>query len=610
MPCSPDLALPGAIAAVLANLDEAGLSRHIQLTVSDAGGRILYATQAYCAALGYSTDEVVGRDYRMFASGEHPEGFFRAMWDTLQRGRDWRGEVCNRRKDGQAIWMALTVFRLPVPAGQDTCFVTLSADITERCQAEAEHRKLEGVLSQFLQGDPVPTFVIDEHHVITHWNRALEAITGLPAARMVGSSQAGRVFYGEDRPVMADLIVDGHFEELEHWYHEHYRPSRVVPDAYEGEGYFPHLGGSGRWLSFTAAPLRDESGRIIGAIETLVDITERKEAEEILKRSQIELEVLVDKRTAQLAQAKAELEADVIKRQQSESELRRRNAELTDLNERLNAAQNQLAQSERLASIGQLAAGVAHEINNPIGYVQSNLGALDGYLNDLFELIDGFEHALDALPADHPAAQAARALKQRKELDYLREDVPSLLTESKEGIARVRKIVADLKDFSRVDTSQEWQFANLHQGIESTLNIVNNEIKYKADVVREYGQLPEVECLPSQLNQVFMNLLVNAAHAIERERGCIRVRTGAGDEQVWVEVADNGSGIAAEHLSRIFDPFFTTKAVGKGTGLGLSLSYGIVQKHGGSIEVSSQVGEGTTFRITLPIRQTSKDSVS
>jgi signal transduction histidine kinase len=163
--------------------------------------------------------------------------------------------------------------------------------------------------------------------------------------------------------------------------------------------------------------------------------------------------------------------------------------------------------------------------------------------------------------------------------------------------------VQDLKDFSRVDARQEWEWANLHKGIDSTLNIVNNEIKYKADVIKDYANLPDIECLPSELNQVFMNLLVNAAHAIESERGTITIRTGVTDGHVTVEIADTGTGIAVENLQRIFDPFFTTKPVGKGTGLGLSLAYGIVKKHHGQIEVESQLGRGTTFRLSLPIRR-------
>ena len=295
--------------------------------------------------------------------------------------------------------------------------------------------------------------------------------------------------------------------------------------------------------------------------------------------------------------------AAVLSAQQVQA-LIRSNEALVELNSKLQLAQDQLMQSEKLASIGQLAAGVAHEINNPVGYVFSNFGTLERYLADLFRMLGAYEEA-EPLLANTPAAQRLAALRQEIELDYLKEDVPTLMAESCEGIKRVRKIVQDLKDFSHVDARQEWEWVDLHKGIDSTLNIVNNEIKYKADVVKQYGTLPEVECLPSELNQVFMNLLVNAAHAVSKERGTITIRSGASADgsQVWIEVEDDGCGIARENLSRVFDPFFTTKPVGKGTGLGLSLSYGIVKKHGGRLEVDSEVGRGTRFRVSLPVRR-------
>ncbi|MBC7734016.1 MAG: ATPase [Bacteriovorax sp.] len=276
---------------------------------------------------------------------------------------------------------------------------------------------------------------------------------------------------------------------------------------------------------------------------------------------------------------------------------------LKEANGKLSEAQDKLVQSEKLASIGQLAAGVAHEINNPIGYIFSNFGTLEKYLADLFEMLAGYQ-AAEVDMAGTPSAAKLKALRERIELDFLKEDIPTLMAESKEGITRVRKIVQDLKDFSRVDAHQEWVWSSLQQGIDSTLNIVNNEIKYKAEVVKEYGVLPDVYCLPSELNQVFMNLLVNAAHAITAERGTITIRSGsdAAAATAWIEVSDNGAGIPKENLTRIFDPFFTTKPVGKGTGLGLSLSYGIVRKHHGQLDVRSEVGLGTTFRVTVPVK--------
>jgi two-component system, NtrC family, sensor kinase len=281
-------------------------------------------------------------------------------------------------------------------------------------------------------------------------------------------------------------------------------------------------------------------------------------------------------------------------------DLLKANKDLQELNSKLSDAQSKLMQSEKLASIGQLAAGVAHEINNPIGFIFSNFGTLEQYLDDLFQMLDAYEKAEPHIGDGNTLARI-RQLKAELDIKYLKEDIPNLMGESRDGIQRVRKIVQDLKDFSRVDARQEWESVDLHAGIDSTLNIVNNEIKYKADVVKHYGPLPEVQCLPSEMNQVFMNLLVNAAHAITAERGTITISTGVDGANAWVEVADTGAGIAPENLQRIFDPFFTTKPVGKGTGLGLSLSYGIVQKHGGRMEVSSELGVGTRFRITIPI---------
>jgi two-component system, NtrC family, sensor kinase len=459
-------------------------------------------------------------------------------------------------------------------------------------------------LSAFFDGSPVPAFAIDVDHVVTHWNKACERTTGVPASSMIGTRSQWAPFYPKERPVLADLIVSGTAEEMvDTYYRQKFRRSPIIPGAFEAEDFFPQMGENGRWLFFSAAPLRDQNGRVVGAIETLQDVTKRKLAEKNLHKVQVDLEHLVAKRTAQLAQANSTLEEDIRQREAAEAELLRRNAELTELNVKLSMAQEQLMQSEKLASIGQLAAGVAHEINNPIGYIFSNFTALEHYLEGLLGMLSAYEEA----EADIASPSVLARLKSRRlevELDYLKSDLPNLMEESMEGIIRVRKIVQDLKDFSRVDTNLQWQCADLHQGIDSTLNIVNNEIKYKADIVKEYGSIPEVECLSSQINQVILNIVVNAAHAIGPERGTITIRTGAAADVVWVEISDNGCGIPAENMTRIFDPFFTTKPVGQGTGLGLSLSYGIVQKHQGSIDVRSVVGQGTTFRLALPIRHT------
>ena len=270
---------------------------------------------------------------------------------------------------------------------------------------------------------------------------------------------------------------------------------------------------------------------------------------------------------------------------------------------RLEEVQRQLLQADRLSTIGQLAAGVAHEINNPIGYVQSNLVTLSDYLSNLFRLLSVQDSALRQLRTAQPDLLAQiEQVREEIDFDFLAKDLPTLLAESQEGISRVRKIIQDLREFSRAGHTEAWTLADLHAGLDSTINIVWNELKYKVELVKHYGDIPPIECLPYQLNQVFMNILVNAGHAIE-ERGQITIETHASGDYVYVEISDTGKGIAPEHLGRVFEPFFTTKPVGKGTGLGLSISYGIVRKHSGEIDVRSEVGEGTMFIVKLPVRQ-------
>lgn len=270
--------------------------------------------------------------------------------------------------------------------------------------------------------------------------------------------------------------------------------------------------------------------------------------------------------------------------------------------ERLTRVQQQLLQADKMASIGQLAAGVAHEINNPIGFISSNLNSLGQYAEDLKAVLDAYDALLHECESHAVLAEKTKEVSQvreEKDIAYVLSDLGNLIDESVEGAQRVRQIVADLRDFSHVD-NPEMAEEDINELMDKTLNVAWNELKYKTEVVRELGEIPAIQCYGGKLGQVFLNLLVNAAQAI-KERGTITVRTGRQDEHIWVEVADSGCGIPPENLDRVFEPFFTTKDVGKGTGLGLHLAHTIIHAHGGQISVKSTVGEGTTFRIELPI---------
>ncbi|MHB1590031.1 MAG: sensor histidine kinase [Sulfuricella sp.] len=256
----------------------------------------------------------------------------------------------------------------------------------------------------------------------------------------------------------------------------------------------------------------------------------------------------------------------------------------------IETAQRQLYQAEKLASIGQLAAGVAHEINNPIGFIRSNLGTAQQYVRGLSRLA--------ALMKTGDIAQC-RAAWEQADTGFVIEDFAALLRESIAGADRVAKIVADLKGFSSVDQAEE-EIVDLNDNLRFASNVLAGQLKGKAELVLELGALPKTLCLPGHLNQVFLNLLLNAAQAI-MDQGRITVQSDAAGNEIRIRISDNGCGIPAGNLDRIFDPFFTTREVGSGTGLGLTVCRDIVQAHGGRIEVESKVGAGTTFTVYLPV---------
>ncbi|MFH1847271.1 MAG: ATP-binding protein [Candidatus Omnitrophota bacterium] len=344
----------------------------------------------------------------------------------------------------------------------------------------------------------------------------------------------------------------------------------------------------GRYIPvlFSGAVMKDEDGNINSIVCVAKDITELKRAESVIQEKRIELE-----------EANRELE-------KNEGTLRKMLHDLRETHEDLKNAQRKLVQSEKLASIGQLAAGIAHEINNPIGFINSNLSTFEKYMDSLFKLVRDLDILKPAIEEKdiQKALQIETQLNEfEKEIDvnYIFEDIENLIKESKEGIERIKKIVTELRTFSRKDEEIR-VLADLNKVMDGVLNMVWSEMKYKGKLRKFYSDIPKIECNPQQVAQVFINMLINAVQAI-KDKGDVSIRTYVKDKNVKIEIEDTGCGIPKDAMEKIFDPFFTTKEIGEGTGLGLSISYDIVKRHNGDIEVMSEVGKGAKFIISFPV---------
>lgn len=355
---------------------------------------------------------------------------------------------------------------------------------------------------------------------------------------------------------------------------------------------FPHITGNILWLEL--AIQFNQKDVLSGS---LINVTERKQAEAILQQTNEELEARVQQRTAELSRA---------------------NHALTTALEELRSTQGQLIQTERMSSLGQLVAGVAHEINNPVSFVYGNLQPANNYTQDVLKVLDLYQQNYP-----DPSPQIAKALDEL-DIEFIREDFPKLLSSMAMGTQRIKAIVHSLRNFSRLDEA-DFKTVDIHEGLENTLLILNNRLKANPPhepiaLSKNYGELPLVQCFPGQLNQVFMNLLTNAIDALRSNTSngkhpsapppAITIQTETVGDSAVITIADNGTGIPSDVMPRLFDPFFTTKAIGKGTGLGLSISHQIItEKHGGSLTCRSTQNEGTTFVIQIPLSSQQKNSV-
>jgi signal transduction histidine kinase len=312
------------------------------------------------------------------------------------------------------------------------------------------------------------------------------------------------------------------------------------------------------------------------------------------------------------------LNQEINDRKKAEESVRLACEDLEKANQELKEMQSQLVQNEKLASIGQLAAGVAHEMNTPVGFVASNFETLENYMEKILELFQMYSELLSKIETLEKAelldvADAINKTWNEMKIDFILEDLPVLFNDSKEGIGRVTSIVQNLRDFSRVEQPENLDIYNINEGIKATLVVAQNEIKYDADVEIEFSEVPQIICNTGQINQVLLNILMNATQAIKSEgrddKGKITIRTYATNDDVICEISDDGPGIESDKLQKIFDPFFTTKPIGMGTGLGLSISYDIIViKHKGMLLVDNSVGKGTTFTIKLPISKKEQEN--
>lgn len=492
--------------------------------------------------LGYCPGELEGSPgITIYPSQESYDEVGRQASPLLSKGLAFEADWQYKRRDGQLVWCHVYA-RAVDPQHTDQGTVWILEDVTQARQVALAHGQALAEMQAIMDNASV-AILFTQNRIVTRCNPKFAELFGYLKGDIIG--QPARTLYHSDE----DYADIGRLAF----------PLLSQGKSFQSELFMRRADGSSLWTNLIGY-LIDPKEPAKGTIWLAEDRSAFKQAEEALQANLLQLK---------------------------------------ETNRRLEDAQNQLLQSEKLASIGQLAAGVAHEINNPIGFVSSNMRTLSTYTADLLRLIDAYAAAVARvqLPAD--AAAALQSTLQSVEIDYLREDLKELLHESGDGLNRVRQIVQDLKDFSHMDTGQ-WMAVNLNACIKSTLNVVWNEIKFKAKVEFEWGELPEVLCNAPQINQVVLNLLVNAGHAIETQ-GLITIRTGHDDTMAWFEIEDTGCGMSEPVQKRIFEPFFTTKPVGKGTGLGLSVSYGIVNKHGGRIEVFSTPGVGTRFRVWLPI---------
>ncbi|RXK85010.1 PAS domain S-box protein [Chlorobaculum sp. 24CR] len=528
------------------------------VVITSDQGIIEYSNPGFTALSGYTEAEAKGQSMSILNSGANSKHFYRNFWETISAGKIWQGEIVNKKKNGERYTEYCIVCPITGPDAEIVHFISIKQDITQRkkeqealAESEQSFQELADLLLQ-------PVFEIDLTGNIIFSNKAGLDLFGYTRSDIAQGFEATRLFAPEERLRVLQNMT-----------------ARVKGISFDNHEYITQKkdGTTFPMLIYTEPIIR--RGVPIGIRGLGIDITERKRNEEKLLELNQTLEERVRERTQEL--------------------------EVTH---------QQMILQEKLASIGQLAAGLAHEINNPVNFVRINFATLREDVNDLGQLVREYRSLFENIRESGPMPEAlekVKSLEKKLNVDALLNELPELFDDSRRGFERIGTILSSMRNFSFQHALDQRVPFDLNQGIRDTLIIAQNEYRYYAEVDTRLAELPPAACNPEQINQVFLNLVVNCAHAIasqkRHEKGRIIIETGYDEEVVWCTIADDGPGIPPEIRNRIFEPFFTTKEPGKGTGLGLSISYDIIaNKHGGTLAVSCPPQGGSVFTIRLPLK--------
>lgn len=522
----------------------------IGIAVCKPDGEILRTNHLFCEILGLSEEELRGELFQTRSAADATEKWLMVHQELLTGERNsYSFDERLRRKNGQFTWTNVTASLARNDVYEPEFAVFALEDISERKAMEIAIERLGRHYELMLHVIDEGILVVDTEMRLTFANQASVKMLGWANEELLG-----RHWHEINCPLTGTRGLTEKEGPI-------IRALRERAPGQEDDAFFRCQDGGRIRVEYTCSPLCDNAD-IHGAVVVFRDITQRKQYIEALQNGRNHLKnVLVNVQKTQV----------------------------------------QLSQSAKMAAVGQLASGIAHEINNPISFVSSNLFSLEDYVRSLIAVVEAYERIEFADANNRQAYQGIDFLKRQMDLDYLKHDLPLMLAESKSGVARVTSIVHELRIFSQLGEAHEWQIVDVHKELDSTLDAILDEIKQKkAKFTKTYALLPSIQCLPWQLDRVFLNLLLNAVQAIP-DSGEISIRTGQDRGSIWVEITDTGVGIRPEDLPRIFDPFFSTKQ--ERPGLGLSICYAIVERHQGRIEVNSEVGVGTSFHITLPQSQ-------